>query len=133
SGPHYCPQGDGVMRGKSAIVACMGLALLTGGCDTIDSRYFSYGIGTDLYSTDIVQTTQLQDLYLTELCRQALPLVSTSDIQCINAAFGANDWNLLVQAGLNDVDRRCDSYLAWLDDRRRTNNAVLKELGDLTV
>jgi hypothetical protein len=44
-----------------------------------------------------------------------------------------NDWSLLVQAGLNDVDRRCDSYLAWLDDRRRTNTAVLKELGDLTV
>ncbi len=34
---------------------------------------------------------------------------------------------------MNDVDRRCDSYLAWLDDRRRTNNAVLKELGDVTV
>jgi hypothetical protein len=34
---------------------------------------------------------------------------------------------------LNDVDRRCDAYLAWLDDRRRTNNAILKELGDITV
>ena len=34
---------------------------------------------------------------------------------------------------MNDIDRRCDSYLAWLDDRRRTNNAVLKELGDITV
>jgi hypothetical protein len=39
----------------------------------------------------------------------------------------------IVQAGLNDVDRRCDGYLAWLDDRRRTNNAVLKEIGDITV
>ncbi len=115
------------------IVACVGLALLVSGCDTTDSRYFRYGIGTDLYSEDIVQATQYQDIYLTELCRQALPVLSTSDGPCLNASLGPNDWNLLVQAGLNDVDRRCDSYLAWLDDRRRTNNAVLKELGDVTV
>jgi hypothetical protein len=55
------------MRSKGVIVACMGLALLMGGCDSLDSRYFRYGIGTDLYSTDIVETTQYQDLYLTEL------------------------------------------------------------------
>jgi hypothetical protein len=121
------------MRVAGVVAGCVGLALLVGGCDTTDSTYFRYGIGTDLYSADIVQTTQYQDIYLTELCRQALPVLSTSDGQCLNAALGPNDWNLLVQAGLNDVDRRCDSYLAWLDDRRRTNNAVLKELGDVTV
>lgn len=119
---------------RAGIVAgCVALALLVGGCDTTDSRFFRYGIGTDLYSEDIVQTTQLQDIYLTELCRQALPVVSTADSQCLTAMPNSNGWNLIVQAGLNDVDRRCDSYLAWLDDRRRTNNAVLKELGDITV
>ncbi|NVN87388.1 MAG: hypothetical protein HXX15_15015 [Rhodopseudomonas sp.] len=109
------------------------LALLVGGCDSTDTRYFRYGIGTDLYSSDIVETTQYQDLYLSELCRQALPVVSTSDGQCLNAALRPSDWTLLVQAGLNDVDRRCDAYLAWLDDRRRTNNSILKELGDTAV
>jgi hypothetical protein len=119
---------------RAGIVAgCIALALLVGGCDTTDSRFFRYGIGTDLYSEDIVQTTQLQDIYLTELCRQALPVVSTTDSQCITAMPNSNGWNLIVQAGLNDVDRRCDAYLAWLDDRRRTNSAVLKELGDITV
>jgi hypothetical protein len=119
---------------RAGIVAgCVGLSLLVGGCDTTDSRFFRYGIGTDLYSEDIVQTTQLQDIYLTELCRQALPVVSTTDGQCLTAVPNSSGWNLIVQAGLNDVDRRCDSYLAWLDDRRRTNNAVLKELGDITV
>jgi hypothetical protein len=122
------------MRVAGIVTWCVGLALLVGGCDTTtDSQYFRYGIGTDLYSADIVETTQLQDIYLTELCRQALPLVSTADTECLNAMPGPNGWNLIVQAGLNDVDRRCDSYLAWLDDRRRTNNAVLKELGDVTV
>jgi hypothetical protein len=119
---------------RAGIVAgCIALALLVGGCDSTDSRYFRYGIGTILYSEDIVQTTQLQDIYLNELCRQAVPAVSTPEALCLGGLPGANGWNLIVQAGLNDVDRRCDSYLAWLDDRRRTNNAVLKELGDITV
>jgi hypothetical protein len=119
---------------RAGIVAsCLAMALLVGGCDTNDSRFFRYGIGTNLYSEDIAQTTQYQDIYLTELCRQTLPLTSTTEGQCVNAQLSPNDWSLLVQAGLNDVDRRCDSYLAWLDDRRRTNSAVLKELGDLTV
>jgi len=121
------------MRKFGIVAGCVGLAMLASGCDTTDSQYFRYGIGTNLYSPDIVQTTQLQDLYLTELCRQALPLVSTSDTQCLTAVPNPNGWNLIVQAGLNDVDRRCDAYLAWLDDRRRTNNAVLKELGDIAV
>jgi hypothetical protein len=119
---------------RAGIVAsCVALALLVSGCDTTDSNYFRYGVGTNLYSEDIVQTTQLQDIYFTELCRQALPLISTSDSACINAGPNAAAWSLIVQAGLNDIDRRCDSYLAWLDDRRRTNNAVLKELADITV
>ena len=121
------------MRTAGVLAGCIALAMLVSGCDGTDSRYFRYGIGTDLYSADIAETTQFQDIYLTELCRQALPVLSTSEGQCLNAALGPSDWNLLVQAGLNDVDRRCDSYLAWLDDRRRTNNAVLKELGDVTV
>jgi hypothetical protein len=121
------------MRGVGVVAGCVALAVLVSGCDTTDSRYFRYGIGTDLYSDDIVQTTQFQDIYLTELCRQALPVLSSSENQCLNAVPSPNAWDLIVQAGLNDVDRRCDSYLAWLDDRRRTNNAVLKELGDVTV
>jgi hypothetical protein len=126
------PWERGFVRG-GVIAALVGLALLVAGCDTSDSKYFRYGIGTDLYSADIVETTQYQDIYLTELCRQALPLLSTTESACLNSALGQNEWDLIVQAGLNDVDRRCDSYLAWLDDRRRTNNAVLKELGDITV
>ncbi|MFK4387448.1 MULTISPECIES: hypothetical protein [unclassified Bradyrhizobium] len=121
------------MRSVWGIVAFACLGLLLSGCDTTETRYFRYGIGTELYSEDIVATTHYQDIYLTELCRQTLSLTSTREGQCVNVQLSPNDWNLLVQAGLNDVDRRCDSYLAWLDDRRRTNTAVLKELGDLTV
>jgi hypothetical protein len=123
-----------VTRLARIVAGCIALAALVSGCDTTqDSQYFRYGVGTNLYSEDIVQTTQLQDLYFTELCRQSLPVVSTKDIDCTGVRMSAPDWTLIVQAGMNDVDRRCDSYLAWLDDRRRTNGAVLKELGDVTV
>jgi hypothetical protein len=116
---------------RTGIVAgCVALALLVGGCDTNDSRFFRYGIGTNLYSEDIVQATQYQDIYLTELCRQAVPMLVTTESVCVNAGLTQNDWDLIVQAGLNDIDRRCDAYLAWLDDRKRTNNAVLKQIGD---
>lgn len=121
------------MRNVWGIIVFLGLGLLLGACDRTETRYFRYGIGTDLYSDDIGATTQYQDIYLTELCRQTLSVTSTTEGQCVNVQLSPNDWTLLVQAGLNDVDRRCDSYLAWLDDRRRTNTAVLKELGDLTV
>ena len=117
------------MRRTGAILACVGLALLAGGCDTTDSRYFRFGIGRDLHSPDIAETTQYQELYLSELCRQASPVISP----VIAADCTPNDWALIVQAGLNDIDRRCDGYLAWLDDRRRTNSAILKQLGDTTV
>jgi hypothetical protein len=116
---------------RAGIVAgCVALAILTGGCDSNDSRFFRYGIGTNLYSEDIVQATQYQDIYLTELCRQAVPMLVTTETVCINAGLSINDWDLIVQAGLNDIDRRCDAYLAWLDDRKRTNSAVLKQIGD---
>lgn len=116
---------------RAGIVAGgVALALLVGGCDTNDSRFFRYGIGTNLYSEDIVQATQHQDIYLTELCRQAFPMLVTPETVCVNAALSQNDWDLIVQQGLNDIDRRCDAYLAWLDDRRRTNTAVLKQIGD---
>lgn len=121
------------MRGRWLVAWCVSLSLMLAGCDTTDSKYFRYGIGTELYSADIVQATQFQDIYLTELCRQSLPVLSASDGQCLAGVSSSQGWNLIVQAGLNDIDRRCDSYLAWLDDRRRTNNAVLKELGDITV
>ena len=94
-----------------------------------DLRFFRYGIGTNLYSEDIVQTTQYQDVYLTELCRQAIGTLATTASDCINTSLDQSGWDLIVQAGLNDIDRRCDAYLAWLDDRKRTNNAVLKQIG----
>jgi hypothetical protein len=122
------------MRACGLFVVSVVLALVLAGCDpTTDSHYFRFGIGTDLYSSDIARETQYQDVYLAELCRQALPVLVSAENQCLATIPDPNAWNLIVAAGMNDIDRRCDAYLAWLDDRRRTNGALLKELGDVTV
>ena len=35
-----------------------------------------------------------------------------------------------MSAGFNDIDRRCDGYLAWLASRRRDRNAILSQISD---
>jgi hypothetical protein len=56
--------------------------------------------------------------YLEPLCRQAGLPVSAEGRAC-EGPGNAQTWTALVQAGLNDIDRRCDGYLAWIDERRR--------------
>jgi hypothetical protein len=36
-----------------------------------------------------------------------------------------------VKAGMNDIDQRCDAYLAWLDNRRRSAEPLLRQIGDV--
>jgi hypothetical protein len=118
------------MRG-GIVGACVGLALLVSGCETLDGTYLREGVGTTVPITDIVATTNLQELYFGEVCRQAgLPFIRTADgaLLCDNAAMAPPAWTLFVQAGMNDIDRRCDAYLAWLDDRRRWREPLLKQL-----
>jgi hypothetical protein len=116
------------MRGVAVIVA-LGLALLASGCDPNDASYFRQGIGTDLYTADVASTTDLQSVYLDNLCRQAEPYVGTAVPSCAQQVVSANVWPVIVQAGLNDIDARCDSYLAWLDEKKRENAGILTEIG----
>jgi hypothetical protein len=122
------------MRGSGAIVACVGLALLVGGCDlTRDARFFREGIGTDLYWDGLPAATQLQDIYLANICSQAIsPTARSVDtVSCDGLPLTPRNWGLLVQAGMNDIDLRCDAYLAWLYDRKSSKEPFLKELASL--
>lgn len=118
------------MRRKGAIVAVVGLALLSAGCNT-DGTYLREGAGTEVATTDIVSVTNIQEIYFGEVCRQAgLSVRQAADgvILCDEAMMAPGAWTLFVQAGMNDIDRRCDAYLAWLDDRRRWREPILKQL-----
>jgi hypothetical protein len=112
----------GKMRLLVASFVGAALALALAGCDPAQEyRYYSDGIGTDLPSPTIVADTQLQDVYLAALCEQA-------GLQFCLPPGRSPAWALIVQAGLNDIDQRCDAYLAWLDDKRRTKEPILNEL-----
>jgi hypothetical protein len=114
-----------------AIVAWVGLALLAGGCNTLDRTYLREGVGTEVASVDAVAVTNLQEIYFGEICRQAgLSVRQTPEgaLFCDEVAMSPAAWTIFVQAGMNDIDRRCDAYLAWLDDRRRWREPALKQL-----
>jgi hypothetical protein len=122
------------MRGAGIVAGCIGLALLVSGCDpTRDSRYLREGIGTDLYWDGLPAATQLQDIYLANICAQAISPTARSvdSVSCDGLSLRPRDWGLLVQAGMNDIDLRCDAYLGWLYDRKSSKEPFLKELASI--
>jgi hypothetical protein len=88
------------------------------------------GIGVNLGTADLPEASLLQDIYVGEICHQAgLRVVRQGDfLYCEEVLMRPAEWTTFVQAGMNDIDRRCDSYLAWLDNKRRWREPILKQL-----
>jgi hypothetical protein len=104
------------MRTIVRLIACVGIALTAAGCDPVtERRYFTEGAGVDLYTADSAKQIELQNQYVDFVCAQA-----GSDC--------GGSWTAFVQAGMNDVDLRCDGFLTWLDARRRDKEPVLAEI-----
>lgn len=104
------------MRFFASLFVCAGIAVTVAGCDPVtERRYITEGAGVDLYTADRANQVELQKQYVDFICGQA----------------GSNcggSWGAFVQAGMNDIDLRCDGYLTWLDARRRDKEPVLNEL-----
>lgn len=121
---------------RAGIVAGgVALALLVGSCSVLEEKLIQEGIGTELPVADMAEATRRLDAYLTYLCAQAggtRLVAETSDamVSCDMSRYGAAQWSALVSAGFNDIDRRCDGYLAWLASRRRDRNAILSQIHD---
>lgn len=107
-------------------VACLATALFSAGCDLS----YTQGVGTRLYPADVAAQTDLQNAYVAEICQQAgiQPTAFDGVTSCGPNPYDAATWWLFVQAGMNDIDQRCDAYLAWLDDAQRSREPVLNEL-----
>jgi len=110
------------------------LVILLTGCNALtDYRFYHEGIGSDLYGygSEAAATTGYLESYIGLLCVQAgLPRVMHADgtSSCSISETSSSDWSLIVQAGMNDIDGRCDAYITWLDDKRRSNEPFLKQL-----
>lgn len=79
------------------------------------------GAGQDLYTNEMPAATNKLALYFRELCRQATLMPSSADVTC-------SDQTMLVQAGFNDVDSRCDQYIAWIDNKRSETARIKSSL-----
>jgi|SRR5947209_4105476 len=119
------------MRSIFGILMSGALATLVAGCNFLtDYRYYHDGIGSELLGAESVAASANLDAYVGLLCLQAgLPRVINADGTVFCAIDNSSSsWALVVQAGMNDIDGRCDAYLGWLDDKRRSNEPFLKQL-----
>jgi hypothetical protein len=109
------------MRTIVRLIACAGIALTAAGCDPVtERRYFTEGAGVDFYTADRASQVELLQQYIKFVCDQA------------GSDCGGN-WAVFVQAGMNDIDQRCDGFLTWLDARRRDKEPILAELSALNT
>jgi hypothetical protein len=114
------------MRPFAGSVAAMLSVMVLSACSPQDRIFLDAGVGTDLYASAVSQSAGLEDQYIQFLCDHA-------GISCSGLGLGSPSWTVIVQAGMNDIDQRCDAYLTWLDDRSRSQAPILKELSDLSV
>lgn len=114
--------------------ALLGCAMIAASCmPWEENRLIEKGIGTNLHTPDISQQSQLLDQYLRFMCVEAgfATLSPEGEPLCNVNELSPRQWTVLVRAGFNDVDRRCDSYLAWLNSKRRSNTAISTQLNQL--
>jgi Putative peptidoglycan binding domain. len=95
------------------------------GCQGGEQNYLVNGIGTELTAPNLARTESLQNQYFSYLCRQANSQPYVAGERCEIA-----NWDLIVRQGMNDIDRRCDGYLQWLDNRKRSKGPWIAQIGD---
>ncbi len=123
----------GGMRSAVKIGVSLAFALLAAGCNwATESQYYREGIGTDLPWAGASEATALQDQYLDYLCRQAAPAIGGED-PCSQAVLHASDWPIIVQAGMNDIDQRCDAFLSWVDYHTRNDQHWAQQISDTVL
>ena len=116
------------MRFLAQAGVCVLVGLLAAGCNPInDKRYMDEGAGVELGYASLSEATKEQDRYILEVCQQT---VRPSSVVLADAPLctGEIDWQSFAIAGINDINRRCDAYLTWLEARRRDRAPFLKEI-----
>src|SRR6185503_4198585 len=103
------------MMPKTRIVLALVITALIAACQT-DARFRTSGAGADLYAPEVATNTAEIEAYFGFLCVRAGLGSATASPAC-NVST-PNDWRMLVAAGYNDIDRRCDNYLEWLQAKR---------------
>ena len=117
------------MRWFRFMMGCL-TALATAACSPMSEQYLDGGVGSTLSSSQLAQETERQDEYVYHICRQS----GGSETAGAGAkGCSISSWTTFITAGMNDIDRRCDAYLTWLDSQRRNRPAVLEQISATNV
>lgn len=100
-------------------------------CGPGNQNFLANGPGAQLEANDIAVTQIRSEDYFKYLCKQSgiLPSYNGKSYSCLPHPGDSRHWMLLTQQGLNDIDRRCDSYLQWLDHKKRSKAPILSQIG----
>ncbi len=112
------------MNRLARFIAFAAMTLSVTGCGNpvTERRYITEGAGVDLYTADRANQAALLQEYMSFIC-EGEGIGPTCD----------GNWTLFVQAGMNDIDLRCDGFLTWIDARRRDKEPVLAEISAVTA
>ncbi|WP_426436018.1 hypothetical protein [Bradyrhizobium genosp. P] len=103
------------------VVVSVGAAVFLSGCDPVTERtYLNEGAGVDLYTPERAKQAVLLNDYINFVCQQA-------------GSSCGSDWAVFVQAGMNDIDLRCDGFLTWIDAQRRDKEPVIAEISAINT
>lgn len=134
---------------KARTVLALLVTVLLAACQT-DDRFRTTGAGASLYTPELAARTRETEDYFGFLCLRAGLVAAATPISPFSettptapAACTVSTpagWRILVAAGYNDIDKRCDDYLTWLLEKRnqrlftnQTLAALTTLLGGLTV
>lgn len=95
--------------------ALLAIVIFTASCSESDRRYT--GAGSDLYTSETSSATKDLLNYFGELCTQSGGEPDASGT-CKSKNSTPITYTTFVQTGFNDIDRRCDQYIGWIDRKR---------------
>ncbi|MCV0424732.1 MAG: hypothetical protein K5905_04625 [Roseibium sp.] len=124
------------MRGHQVFLRFF-LALLVAGCTPTGQNFLTHGPGARLEAGDMTTARELNRKYFNYLCQEAgiNPNYDYGEPanNCIIDPYDKNAWTLITYQGLNDIDRRCDSYLQWLDNKKRSKGPLISQIGTVSA
>lgn len=118
--------------GQKAGVLVAGLGVLLAGCGPGNQNFLANGPGAQLEAHDTASAGALNRQYFNYLCKEAgisTPYEYSSPAgNCIINPSDQTSWTTITYQGLNDIDRRCDAYLQWLDNKKRGKGPILSQI-----
>ena len=119
------------------IFVCFFLSLLLASCSPTGQNFLAHGPGAQLEAGDMTRARELNRQYFNFLCQEAgiNPTYNYGQPanNCVIDPYDRDAWTLITYQGLNDIDRRCDSYLQWLDNKKRSKGPIISQIGTVSA